>query len=33
VVDLRRNPRAAMMIEGGKAYNTLKGVMIRGEPK
>ena len=30
VVNVRRNPRAGMMAEGGKAYNTLKGVMIRG---
>ena len=30
VVNLKRNPRAAIMVESGKAYNTLKGVMIRG---
>jgi PPOX class probable F420-dependent enzyme len=30
IVNLRRNPRAAIMVESGKAYNTLKGVMIRG---
>jgi PPOX class probable F420-dependent enzyme len=30
VVNLRRNPRAAVMVEGGKAYHALKGVMIRG---
>jgi len=29
-VNLRRNPRAAIMVESGKAYNTLKGVMVRG---
>jgi PPOX class probable F420-dependent enzyme len=31
VVNLRRNPRAAVMVEGGNAYNELKGVMIRGQ--
>jgi PPOX class probable F420-dependent enzyme len=30
VVNLRRNPHAAIMVESGKAYNTLKGVMVRG---
>jgi PPOX class probable F420-dependent enzyme len=30
VVNLRRNPHAAVMVESGKAYNTLKGVMVRG---
>jgi len=30
VVNLRRNPRAAIMVESGKAYHTLKGVMVRG---
>jgi PPOX class probable F420-dependent enzyme len=30
VVNLRRNPRAAVMVESGKNYNMLKGVMIRG---
>jgi PPOX class probable F420-dependent enzyme len=30
VLNLRRNPRAAVMVESGKAYNTLKGVMVRG---
>jgi PPOX class probable F420-dependent enzyme len=30
VMNLRRNPRAAIMVESGKAYNTLKGVMVRG---
>jgi PPOX class probable F420-dependent enzyme len=30
VVNLRRNPRAAIMVESGKAYSTLKGVMVRG---
>jgi PPOX class probable F420-dependent enzyme len=31
VVNLRRNPRATVMVEHGTAYNTLKGVMIRGK--
>lgn len=31
IVNLRRNPRAAIMVESGKAYNTLKGVMVRGQ--
>jgi PPOX class probable F420-dependent enzyme len=30
VINLTRNPRAAVMVESGKAYNTLKGVMVRG---
>ena len=30
VINVRRNPRAAIMVESGKAYNTLKGVMVRG---
>jgi len=30
VANLRRNPRAAIMVESGKAYNALKGVMVRG---
>jgi PPOX class probable F420-dependent enzyme len=30
VINLRRNPRAAIMVESGKAYNTLKGVIVRG---
>ena len=30
VLNLRRNPRAGIMVESGKAYHTLKGVMIRG---
>jgi len=30
VINLRRNPRAAVMVENGKAYHTLKGVMVRG---
>jgi PPOX class probable F420-dependent enzyme len=30
VINLRRNPHAAIMVESGKAYNTLKGVMVRG---
>ncbi len=31
VINLRRNPCAAIMVESGKAYHTLKGVMIRGQ--
>ena len=30
VVNLRCNPRAAIMVESGKAYSALKGVMVRG---
>jgi PPOX class probable F420-dependent enzyme len=30
VVNLKRNPRAAIMVESGKAYSALKGVMVRG---
>jgi PPOX class probable F420-dependent enzyme len=30
VLNLRRNPRAAVMVESGTAYHTLKGVMVRG---
>lgn len=30
VVNLSRNPRAAIMVESGKAYSSLKGVMVRG---
>jgi PPOX class probable F420-dependent enzyme len=30
VVNLRRNAHAAVMVESGKTYNTLKGVMVRG---
>jgi PPOX class probable F420-dependent enzyme len=30
VKNLRRNPHAAIMVESGKAYHSLKGVMIRG---
>jgi nitroimidazol reductase NimA-like FMN-containing flavoprotein (pyridoxamine 5'-phosphate oxidase superfamily) len=31
VVNLRRNRRAAIMVESGKAYSSLKGVMVRGQ--
>jgi PPOX class probable F420-dependent enzyme len=31
VINLRRNPHAAIMVEGGKAYHALKGVMVRGK--
>lgn len=30
VVNIRRNPKVAVMVESGTAYNELKGVMIRG---
>ncbi|MGE5268301.1 MAG: pyridoxamine 5'-phosphate oxidase family protein [Thiohalocapsa sp.] len=30
VVNLRRNPKAALMVETGSAYAELKGVMVRG---
>src|ERR1700730_17340327 len=30
VINLRRNAHAAVMVESGKAYHTLKGVMVRG---
>lgn len=30
VVNIRRNPKVAVMIESGKRYDELKGLMIRG---
>ena len=30
VVNIRRNPKVAVMIESGTAYDKLKGLMIRG---
>ena len=30
VVNIRRNPKAALMIEAGDAYAELRGVMVRG---
>jgi len=30
VVNIRRNPKTAMMVETGTAYAELKGVMVRG---
>ena len=30
VVNIRRNPKTAMMVETGSAYAELKGVMVRG---
>lgn len=30
IINVRRNPRAAIMVESGKAYHSLKGVMVRG---
>ncbi|HTZ36950.1 MAG TPA: pyridoxamine 5'-phosphate oxidase family protein [Stellaceae bacterium] len=31
VLNLRRNPKAALMVEAGDSYGELKGVMVRGE--
>jgi len=31
VLNIRRNPKVAMMVETGSAYAELKGVMMRGE--
>jgi PPOX class probable F420-dependent enzyme len=30
VVNIRRNPKVALMIEEGEAYSELRGVMVRG---
>jgi nitroimidazol reductase NimA-like FMN-containing flavoprotein (pyridoxamine 5'-phosphate oxidase superfamily) len=30
VVNIRRNPKVALMIEAGSAYAELRGVMVRG---
>jgi len=30
VVNIRRNPKVALMIEAGNAYSELRGVMVRG---
>lgn len=30
VVNLRRNPRAALLVESGERYDELKGVLVRG---
>ena len=30
VLNIRRDPRAALMVEGGAAYGELRGVMVRG---
>lgn len=30
VVNIRRNPKVAVMVESGEAYGALRGVMIRG---
>src|SRR6516165_215962 len=30
VVNIRRNPKVALMIESGSAYAELRGVMVRG---
>ncbi len=31
VVNIRRNPKVAVMVETGRTYSDLRGVMIRGE--
>ncbi len=31
VMNIRRNPKVALLIESGTTYETLKGLMIRGE--
>jgi PPOX class probable F420-dependent enzyme len=31
VVNIRRNPKVALMIEEGNAYSELRGVMVRGD--
>jgi len=31
VVNIRRNPKVAVMVETGRNYSDLRGVMIRGE--
>jgi len=31
VVNIRRNPKVALMIESGGAYSELRGVMVRGQ--
>src|SRR6201997_3003555 len=31
VVNIRRNPKVAIMIEAGDSYGALRGVMVRGE--
>ena len=30
VVNIRRNPQVALMVEAGEAYSELRGVMVRG---
>src|SRR5262252_6987893 len=30
VVNIRRNPKVALMVEAGNAYSELRGVMVRG---
>src|SRR4030095_4638202 len=30
VVNIRRNPKVALMVESGNAYSELRGVMVRG---
>ena len=31
VINIRRNPKVAVMVETGRSYSDLRGVMIRGE--
>lgn len=31
VLNIRRNPKVGVMVETGRAYSELKGVMVRGE--
>ena len=31
VLNIRRNPKVGLMVESGRAYAELKGVMVRGE--
>src|SRR5271154_6169956 len=31
VINIRRNPKVAVMVETGRTYSDLRGVMIRGE--
>ena len=33
IVNLRRDPRLAVLVEAGKAYTELRGVMIRGRAR
>jgi PPOX class probable F420-dependent enzyme len=33
VVNIRRNPKVALLAESGETYDTLKGVLVRGRAK